>query len=342
MVTIKDIAKELGVSQGTVSKGLNNAPDVSDTLKQKIVNTAIAMGYKSIKLKHAGSGKKLCIFMENMDYESSGQFGYDIVSGFRQEAVKEGFDVALLPITPAFQSNEPYDSFMFRNGFTGSFCVGFALEDPWLKEFKTTTIPTVLFDNYVSKNPNTCYVGTDSAEIMELIVSHLYRLGHRKIAFLNGSKNSLITEQRMEGFYNSMNKRKLTVDDGLAIYAYFVARVAEDHIDSFLNKGATAIICGNDVIASGVYTELMGRGLSVPEDISVVGIDDIPLASLLSPPLTTVRQERELLGRSGFFALNSILTHNMAISRNLLRPELIQRESTSYAKEGLHLAVFEG
>ena len=239
MVTIKDIAKELGVSQGTVSKGLNNAPDVSETLKQKIVNTAIAMGYKSIKLKHAGSGKKLCIFMENMDYESSGQFGYDIVSGFRQEAVKEGFDVALLPITPAFQSNEPYDSFMFRNGFTGSFCVGFALEDPWLKEFKTTTIPTVLFDNYVSKNPNTCYVGTDSAEIMELIVSHLYRLGHRKIAFLNGSKNSLITEQRMEGFYNSMNKRKLTVDDGLAIYAYFVARVAEDHIDSFLNKKIT-------------------------------------------------------------------------------------------------------
>ena len=205
MVTIKDIAKELGVSQGTVSKGLNNAPDVSEALKQKIVNTAISMGYKSIKLKHTSSGKKLCIFMENMDYESSGQFGFDIVSGFKQEAVKEGFDVTLLPITPAFQANEAYDSFMFKNGFVGSFCVGFALEDPWLKEFKTTSTPTVLFDNYVTKNPNTCYVGTDSAEIMELIVSHLYHLGHRKIAFLNGSMNSFITEQRMEGFYNSMN-----------------------------------------------------------------------------------------------------------------------------------------
>ena len=128
----------------------------------------------------------------------------------------------------------------------------------------------------------------------------------------------------------------------MAIYAYFVARVAEDHIDRILDRGATAIICGNDVIASGVYTELMGRGLSIPEDISVVGIDDIPLASLLTPTLTTVRQERELLGRSAFFALNSILTHNMAISRNLLRPKLIQRESTTYAKEGVHLAVLEG
>lgn len=336
MVTIKDIAKELGVSPGTISKGLNNAPDVSDALKHKIIDTAISMGYKSSKLKFGSSGKKICIFMENMDYESSGQFGFDIVTGFKQEAVKEGFEVTLIPISPAFQENERYDSFMLKNGFSGSFCVGFALEDPWLNDFKNTSTPTVLFDNYIPKNPNTCYIGTDSAEIMELIVSHLAHLGHKKIAFLNGSKNSLITEQRMESFYQSMKKRKLTVDNDLAIYAYFVARVAEDHIDNILNKGTTAIVCGNDVIASGVYTELMGRGLSIPGDISVVGIDDIPLASLLTPPLTTIRQERALLGRSGFFALNSIMTHNMAISRNLLRPELILRESTTFAKQALH------
>ena len=146
----------------------------------------------------------------------------------------------------------------------------------------------------------------------------------------------------MESFYGSMEKRKLSVNSDLAIYAYFVARVAEDHIDNILERGATAIICGNDVIASGVYTELMGRGLSIPDDVSVVGIDDIPLASLLNPPLTTVRQERTLLGRSGFFALNSIMTHNMAISRNLLRPELILRESTSFAKERHSLTVLRG
>lgn len=342
MVTIKDIARELGVSPGTVSKGLNNAADISEALKERIVDTAISMGYKSSKLKLGGSGKKVCIFMENMDYESSGQFGFDIVTGFKQEAIKEGFEVTLLPVSPAFQKNEAYDAFMLKNGFAGSFCVGFALEDSWLKDFRKTSTPTVLFDNYIPKNPNTCYVGTDSAEIMELIVSHLYHLGHKKIAFLNGSENSLITEQRMDSFYASMKKRKITVDPALAIYAYFVARVAEDHIDNILARGATAIICGNDVIASGVYTELMGRGLSVPEDVSVVGIDDIPLASLLNPPLTTVRQERALLGRSGFFALNSIITHNMAISRNLLRPKLILRESTAFAKESSGLVVLKG
>ena len=342
MVTIKDIAKELGVSPGTVSKGINNAPDISEALKQKILDTAISMGYKSSKLKLGSSGKKVCIFMENMDYEYSSQFGFDIVSGFKQEAVKEGFEVTLLPISPTFQANETYDSFMLKNGFAGSFCVGFALEDPWLKEFKKTATPTVLFDNYIPKNPNTCYIGTDSTEIMELIVSHLFHLGQKKIAFLNGSKNSLITEQRMESFYSSMKRRKLNIDPDLAIYAYFVARVAEDHLDNILRKGATAIICGNDVIASGVYTELMGRGLSIPDDISIVGIDDVPLASLLSPPLTTVRQERSLLGRSGFFALNSIITHNMAISRNLLRPELVLRESTAPAKESRGLIALRG
>lgn len=333
MVTIKDIAKELGVSPGTVSKGLNNASDVSTAMKKKILETAITMGYTKTKLKTADGKRKVCIFMENMDYQSSSQFGYDIVLGFKQEAIKEGYEVQLFQVSPSFQASEDYDTFMLKNGFSGSFCVGFALEDKWLSSFRTTNTPTVLFDNYVPINPNTCYIGTDSSEIMELLVDHLYHLGHRNIAFLNGSENSLITEQRMEAFYQSMEKRGLKVDPELAIYAYFVSRVAEDHIPTILSKKATAIICGNDVIASGVYTELMGRGLSIPKDISVAGIDDIPLSSLLTPPLTTVRQERTLLGRLGFFALNSIISHNMAISRNLLRPELILRTSTGPAKQ---------
>lgn len=331
MVTIKTIAAELGVSAGTVSKGLNDAPDVSKTLKDKIIDTAIAMGYTGGKLKSAS--KKICLFMENMDYQTSDRFGYDIVVGFKQEAVKEGYDVTVIPVSPSFQASEDYDAFMLKNSFSGSFCVGFALEDPWLLQFKHTKTPTVLFDNYIPKNPYTCYIGTDSTEIIELIVSHLYHLGHKKIAFLNGSEHSLITEQRMEAFYKSMKERGLSVDPALAIYAYFVSRVAEDHLSTILERGTTAIICGNDVIASGVYTELMEHGLSVPSDMSVVGIDDLPVSTLLSPPLTTVRQERAILGRSGFLALNSIISKNMAISRNLLRPELIIRGSTAQPKK---------
>lgn len=333
MVTIKDIAKELGVSPGTISKGLNNASDISAAMKQKILDTAIVMGYTKAKTKSSGKGKKICIFIENMDYQSSSQFGYDIVVGFKQEAVKEGYEVSLVQVSSSFQLMEDYDTFMLKNGYVGSFCIGFALEDRWLTSFKDTNNPTVLFDNYIPINPNTGYIGTDSSEIIELLVDHLYELGHRKIAFLNGSLNSLITEQRMDAFYQSMAKRGLSVDPELAIYAYFVSRVAEDHIPNILRKGATAILCGNDVIASGVYTELIGRGLSIPEDISVTGIDDIPLSALLTPPLTTVRQERTLLGRLGFFALHSIISHNMAISRNLLRPKLIVRSSTGFVKK---------
>ena len=130
-----------------------------------------------------------------------------------------------------------------------------------------------------------------------------------------------------------MKERGLSVDPALAIYAYFVSRVAEDHLSTILERGTTAIICGNDVIASGVYTELMEHGLSIPSDVSVVGIDDLPVSTLLSPPLTTVRQERAILGRSGFLALKSIISKNMAISRNLLRPELIIRGSTAQPKK---------
>ena len=333
MTTIQDIANKMGISKSTVSKALNDAPDISENLRKQILETAVALDYTKLR-RYKNTVKKICVLVEkeNIEYEEPNHFAYDIIMGFRQSAEPAGFEVEIVPVDSVLQINTHYDVFMLEHGYAGSFALGFSLNAPWLKDFKKTSTPTVLFDNYVPRTPNTCYIGTDNSEIMELIVSHLSHLGHRKIAFLNGSRHSLVTEQRMKSFHNSMEKRNLTVDPELAIYAYFVARVAEDHIDNILERGATAIICGNDVIASGVYTELMSRGLSIPEDISVVGIDDIPLASLLSPSLTTIRQERSFLGRSGFFALNSIITHNMAISRNLLRPELILRDSTSFAK----------
>ena len=205
---------------------------------------------------------------------------------------------------------------------------GFALHDEWMQQLSHTTMPTVLFDNYIEKNPNVCYVGTDNYEGIDAAVDHLYTLGHKKIAFLNGSLHSMVSEQRQEAFYNSMKAHGLTVDEKLTAYGYYVADSAKYHVPTFLGAGATAIICGNDLIASGVIAECKLRGFRVPEDISVVGFDDLPLSASLEPPLTTVRQERNELGKCAYVVLNS-LVHHIPFCRTQIRARLIERESTA-------------
>lgn len=327
MATIKDIANRLGVSVSTVSKGLNGASDISEELRQMVLDTAVEMGYATKRSKKT-ENRKLCIFIENMNYESIDEFGYDIVLGFKQNAFRHNWDVDIVPITPTFQAEEKYDTYMLKNGYCGAFLVGFALHDEWMRQLEDTTMPTVLFDNFIANNPNVCYIGTDSYEGIGMAVNHLFKLGHRDIAFLNGSLYSMISDQRQEAFESSMTELGLEIRPDLMARGYYVSDSAKYHVPGFLAAGATAIVCGNDLIAKGVMEECVQRGFRVPEDISVIGFDDISLAATYNPPLTTIRQERNELGKCAYVILNSLI-HHISISKTLLRPKLIERESTA-------------
>ncbi len=330
--TIKDIAERLGVSVSTVSKGLNGGRDISEQLRQSILETAVEMGYenrRARKLDH----RTVAIFVENMDYQTPGDFGYDIVLGFRQAAFSASWDVDLVPVSPAFQEKNRYDTLMMEKSCKGGYFLGFSLEDPWMKELQTTTIPTALLDNRVD-NPNVSYVGTDTEASIDSAISYLISLGHEKIAFLDGSTGSMISDDRMAAYLISLRKHHLPIEPNMAIYSYFTADAAHYHVPGLLELGATAILCGNDLIAQGVIDSCRAQGMRVPEDVSVIGFDDIPLAAELTPPLTTIRQDRSALGKSGFFALYSIM-NGTSISKTLLRAELVVRESTATAKPRL-------
>ena len=327
MATIKDIANRLGISVSTVSKGLNGANDISEELRQIVLDTAVEMGYTTKRMKK-DANKKLCVFIENMDFEQPDQFGYEIILGFKQAAYRDNWDVTILPVTPAFQQTERYDTYMLKNGFSGAFLVGFALQDAWMLQLASTNIPTVLFDNYIKQNLNVCYIGTDNFEGIDLAVDYAYSLGHKRIAFLNGSPNSMVSDQRLQAFISSMKAHALMLDKDLIAQGHYVADSAKYHVPKFLAAGATAILCGNDLLAYGTIEECRLHGLCVPEDISVIGFDDLPSSSATIPPLTTIRQDRIELGKSGYYTLVSLL-HHVSISRTLLRPQLIIRESTS-------------
>lgn len=326
MATIRDIAEKLGVSVSTVSKGLNGAADISEELRQLILDTAVEMNYTTKRMRKE-SNKKLCIFVEHAQYEQPNSFAYDIILGFKQAAYRENWEVQIVPITPEFQITEKYDTYMLKNGYSGAFLIGLGLQDEWMQQLTVTNIPAVLFDNYISKNPNVAYVGADSFEGIDAAIEHLAMLHHTRIAFLNGSIYSMIAEHRERAFYLSMKAHDLPIDDRLIVHtSFYGSNVARD-LPALLELGATAILCVNDPIAYEVIHECLKAGYRIPEDISVIGFDDLPDSAKTTPPLTTIRQNRLDLGKCSYSTLCSLLMH-VTCSMTLLRPQLVVREST--------------
>ena len=165
---------------------------------------------------------------------------------------------------------------------------------------------------------------------MELAVRHLVSLGHERIAYLAGPEDSYIAQLRTDAYKKSMRMHHLSVIPELIAHDYFVYESASPYTKGFLDHGATAILCGNDLIAEGVIAECEKYGFSVPEDVSVFGYDDLPSSEKNVPPLTTIRQDRLMIGKSGYYILHALI-NGVPLSRNLIRPRLIVRSSTAKA-----------
>jgi len=325
MTTINDIAAKLGVSKSTVSKGLNNATDISKEMRKKILETAVELGYSNKRLLNRE--KKLCILIENMDYNTPNQFGYDIILGFRQMAEPDGWTVETVPVDKDFQRGIPYGVFMIQNGYLGAFILGFSLIDPWMAEFKSAKIPAVLYDNCIAGNPKIASVGCDSQEGFDQSVKHLVDLGHKKIGLISGPLESYVLKARYNAYINALSKYNLEINEEYIGLGYFVSDSTREHVQRMYNLGVTAIICSHDIRAISAITECMDRGIRIPEDLSIVGFDDLPIAACTEPPLTTVRQDRLALGKTGYYAMSCLL-NDVSISSVMLRAPLIVRSST--------------
>lgn len=333
MTTIQDIADKLNISKGTVSKALNNAPDISETLQKQILETAVELGYTKLR-RYKNARRRLCIIVQrdNIQYKEPHHFAYDIVMGFRQMAEPAGYEVEIAPVDIHVQEKVSYDVFMLQNDYSGAFALGFSLNEPWMKDFQTSRTPVVLYDNHIVGNPNTAYVGIDNAEGMELAIAYLKNLGHEKIAYLSSALGSHIMQVRYRAFFQAMEHHGLYADDSWAGCSYFLSECMEKHLPRFLDMGMTAIICCQDTFATAAITQCKQLGFRIPEDISIIGFDDIPVCPYTDPPLTSVRQDRIELGKSGYYALNSLM-NQVSIGTLLLHAQLIRRESSGPAPE---------
>ena len=330
MATINDIAAKLGISKSTVSKGLNNATDISDEMRRRILETAVEVGY--INKRAQKHEKKLCIFVANMEYDTPNQFAHDIILGFKQKAEPEGWAIDIIDIDEDMQLKTPYDVYMMEHRYSAAFVLGFSLVDPWMKEFRTTSIPTVLYDNYIKSNPNVASIGCDSQEGFDLAVKHLHKLGHRKIGLISGPPESYIMQARYNAYLNAMEKYGLEINDNYIGIGYFVAESTRKYIPKLVAQGVTAILFSHDTRAISALTECKDRGIRIPQDLSIIGFDDLPMTEYMVPSLTTIRQDRISLGKCGYYAMTCLL-NKVPIGSIQLRATLVERHSSGPAPE---------
>ncbi len=331
MVRIQDIAQELNVTKSTVSKALNGADDISELTRKRVIETAIEMGYKKFDRKNMEKGK-IAILIRNMEYSEKADFGYDLILGFRQMAEQASYKVDIIEVDEKMMKSANYDVFMMGNDYIGGFVLGFSLHDEWTKQFATCKTPSVLYDNTSIGNPNVTSVGVDSKEGMEIAIKHLCDLGHKKIAYLSGLLGAYYTKERYEGFKFALKRHGIKFEKELYGDAYFVSECVFKHLPRLIEKGVTAIVCSHDLLAHAVMSQCLEMGIRVPEDISCFGFDDINSSEYSIPPLTTIRQDCIEIGKSGYYALNSLL-NEVPIATLLLHARLIERKSTAIKKE---------
>lgn len=329
MATINDIAKILGVSKSTVSKGLNNATDISEDMRIKIIETAAALGYTNKHMQERN--KKLCIIVENIEYNTPNQFGYDIIQGFKQMAERDGWLVDVLTINKDFQRGIPYNVFMIQNNYVASFILGFTLLDTWMSEFKNSKIPAVLYDNFIKGNPKVASITCDCHDGFDEAVKHLVSLGHKKIGLITGPLESYIIKARYNAYIDALRKYNLEINEDFIGQNYYIADSTKENIQRMYDLGVTAVLFSHDVRAISAITECMDRGIRIPKDMSLIGFDDLPMCAYTEPPLTTIRQDRFALGKAGYYALTCLL-NNLPIGSITLRAPLIVRGSTGPAR----------
>ena len=324
MVTMEDIARELSLSKSTVSKALSGARDVSHTTRQAVLEKAVELGYS--RLPRCGEPSRIALFLINMDYRKPEDFGYDIVVGFRKAAQSAGFEVEIIDLDRNTQTSIGYEEYMVLHQYCGALFLGMSLLDPWLKDFETCKTPTILYDNHISGNPNVTHIGVDNTEAMGLAVSYLKSLGHTRIGYLSSALEAYVYQMRYHAFFRAMREHQLPVEDAQAGNSFHVSVCLSEHLPRLLDMGCTAILCSHDLLAHSVMIHCAELGLHVPEDISILGFDDIPLCRYTSPALSTIRQDRAAIGKSAFFALSNQF-HKIPLSTFLLHAQLVQRES---------------
>ncbi len=308
-VTTHDISVSLGLSRNTVSKALNDHPSISEATKQKVIETAMAMGYKKIKLPDAAQlsrnskTTKTISFLTAKKETFSDGYWMNVMQGVEEVTSDNGYEIMF-----SFIKHEDISSLVLPQSIANSTVDGFIVAGSITKEYNETlmkvNLPKVFIDIHSDvsfADLRTDVVLMESEQSVYQLTGHLIEQGHRDIGFIGDVLNCRSFMERWLGFKRAMEDAHLPVNTDYCLIGenpssyHNYSDLAE--LLEKMNRLPTAFVCANDMIALNVIKFLTDNGMKVPKDAAVAGFDNNKQSELLNLSLTTVHNDEYALGR---------------------------------------------
>ncbi|OLT15717.1 LacI family transcriptional regulator [Serinicoccus sp. CUA-874] len=329
---LADLAAYAGVSEATVSRVLNDKPGVASSTRQAVLTAVDVLGYERPSKLRRNSAGLVGLITPELTNPVFPMFAQSIET----QMAAAGFTPVLCTQTPGGVHEDEYVQMLLDRGVSAIvFVSGYHADSKADIERYTALrdrgLPIALVNGY-REGVDATFISHDDQASMRLAVRHLRDLGHTRIGFATGPARYVPVQRRVEGFREAMGDVPGVDLDELVCTTLFSVEGGAAAGRQLIEAGATGIICGSDVMALGVFRAAAALGKRVPEDLSVVGGDDVPFMTFVDPPLTTVRMDVMGMAEAAVTAvLEEIAGEPVDRREYLFDPELILRESTGPA-----------
>ncbi|GHJ49469.1 LacI family transcriptional regulator [Catellatospora sp. TT07R-123] len=328
--TLSTIAREANVSVPTVSKVLNGHSDISAQTRRRIEALLTRYGYQRPRAPRRKSQRGDLIDLVINELDSA--WGLEILTGVEQVAEAAGLGLVVSAVHNRASLTRRWLEGLISRGSQGAILVLSDLSDEQRAELHRRTLPFVVVDGVSQPPPDVPSVGATNFTGGYAAADHLIRLGHRRIGAIGGPEQMLCSRARIAGYRAALESAGLSADRELVRYGNFQhvggLRAAQQLLA--LAEPPTAIFAGSDQQATGVYEAARLTGRQIPDDLSVVGFDDLHYAQWTAPPLTTVRQPLHEMGVSAARLLLRLVNgEHLEAPRIELATELVIRNSTA-------------
>ncbi len=336
MIKVSEIAKITGYSISTVSRVLNNKGNFSNETVKKIREVVNTFNYRpnTVAEKIINNNYTIAIFFPQRDafIENNPTYSGDLPN-LREELERCGNMVVLAANSEKLDRNSMSYRIIEEKKIDGAIVNGPLVDDEIVKLLISYGIPYIV-TNGVDYSQDWNYVDYNHFSASSEAIDYLYSLGHKNIGIIGGPKNHLVTVNRMDGCIQSLNKLGIDYSDNRIVYGPFnydhgyssAKELLENH------KDITAFFAFNDIIACGALKAIHEFGHKVPDDISVIGFDDIEMSRYSNPALTTIRRYNNTFYKLIAELLNDLISYNIEKVNISFKTEFIVRESCKKIK----------
>lgn len=326
--TIKDIARKLGVAPSTVSMALRGHPRISKKTRLKVLETAKRLNYKvNILARGLVLRKSSLLGLVIPDIMTS--FFPEIIQGVEEAADKLGYSIIIRASNNDFQKEADSLRFLRDRHVEGVIVAPVSTKNniPLILELEKSGIPIVFICNYL-KGVNIPYIVVDDVLGAYLATQHLIDLGHRRIAHLRGVPEYPVSQNRIKGYKKALKEHNFKMDKVLIRGSDFTFESGYQAMKEFiaLENRPTAVFAACDMAVIGAMRTIRETGLRVPEDIALVGFDDLKIAALMETRITTIAQPKYEIGEKAIQKLTRRIEKKLVRS-SILKPKLVIRDS---------------